>query len=80
MAPQTLGRRLRFTWRRRLGWWRRIGWRGRLGWRGRPVRMAAQRLGWGVRRRGVDRRAGLGPAAAGVGAGDRVAALWFGWR
>jgi hypothetical protein len=42
------------------------------------VRMAAQvrmgvRFGW---RRGVDRRAGLGPAAA----GDRVATLWFGWR
>jgi len=29
----------------------------------------------------VERRAGLGPAAAGdIGAGDRVAALWFGWR
>ena len=36
------------------------------------VRMGV-RFGWW---RGVDRRAGLGPAAA----GDRVAALWFGWR
>ena len=52
-------------------------------WVAGQVRMAAQRLGWGCGSGG----GGVWIAAQvwvrrrrGIGAGDRVAALWFGWR